>query len=409
MTADIPSPATRVLRSVQDRLRSLCDVHGISLEQRGRLVLAATTLVRGFGTRDGVVTGTVHGEPDGTTILEVTLQLDNAGPASLPLDLPLPVEIDADGTAVWRFALPDAPVPVATTGAESAHEHELRATLAHVDALEREYQELKHELAETNSGVLAMFVELEERDEQLRRAHAAIFRDLEDALRPPAPQVAGLEFGVRYQPAEAEAPTGGDLYDWFLLPDGTLHIAVIDAVGHGVACTRTAVSVSHTLRTLAVEGHPLDTLIRRTSEINPGLMATVLLVRIDPRTGRLLLAGGGHPPALLIRGSGPPAYLPTPGRGIGFPQPGSIGIREEHLLPGDVLLLYTDGLVETRGDYDEGEARLVIAAQQHRTQPAATMTAEIVRDMHDIIRHRDDTLLLALRRLPAPSAGLLSR
>ncbi|WP_228004594.1 PP2C family protein-serine/threonine phosphatase [Amycolatopsis sp. YIM 10] len=373
------------------------------MEQRGRLVVAATTLIRSSGTRAPAVLGTVHNELDGVPTLEVALRLDSV-PVPQPLDLPLPAEIDADGRAVWRLPSTPAHARHADPDTDPA-EQELRAALAHVDTLECEHQELKNELAETNTGVLAMYVESEERDEQLRRAHAVIFRELEDALRPPAPEVPGLEFGVRYQPAEADSPTGGDLYDWFLLPDGTLHVTVVDAVGHGVVCTRTAVTVSHTLRTLALEGHPLDVLIRRTSEINPGLMATVLLARLDPRTGELRLANGGHPRALLVRGDGSEtAYLPVDGRGVGFPKPGSAGIREERLHSGDVLLLYTDGLIESRGGEDQGETRLITAAQRHHRAPANTMTADIVRDMHDIVRHRDDTLILALRYLP-PASG----
>lgn len=395
MTTDLPPPVARLLNSIRDELRSLCDLHGVPLMDRGRLVLTATTLIRAFGAH--AITGTVHTEPDGDRTLEVTLRLDHT-PATLPLDLPLPTEINADGHAVWRFPVAAVPARNAATDTDPV-EQELRAVLTHADTLQRDHEELKHELAETNTGVLAMFVELEERDERLRRAHAAIFRELEDALRPPPPLVTGLEFGVRYQPAEADAPTGGDLYDWFLLPDGTLHVTVVDAVGHGVVCTRTAVTVTHTLRTLALEGHPLDVLIRRTSEINPGLMATVLLARLDPRTGHLQLANGGHPPALLVRRDGDTTYLTVGGRGVGFPSPGSTGIREEHLHPGDVLLLYTDGLIESRGNYDEGEARLATIARRLRADPARDMTTETVREMHDVVRHRDDTLLLALRYL----------
>lgn len=390
---DLPPSVARLLNSIRAELRALCDVHGVPLVDRGRLVLAATILIRAFGAH--AINGTVHTEPDGARTLEVTLRLDRT-PTTLPLDLPLPTEIDTAGHAVWRF--PVAAEPARSTDEDTdPAEQELRAVLTHADALEREHEELKHELAETNTGVLAMFVELEERDEQLRRAHAEIFRELEDALRPPPPAVTGFEFGARYQPAETDAPTGGDLYDWFLLPDGTLHVTVVDAVGHGVACTRTAITITHTLRTLALEGHPFDSLIRRTSEITPGLMATVLLARLDPRTGHLQLANGGHPPALLTHANGEPTYLTVRGRGVGFPNPGSIGVRDEHLEPGDVLLLYTDGLIESRGDYDEGEARLVTAARRYRDNTAQDMTTEIVRDMHDVVRHRDDTLLLALR------------
>jgi sigma-B regulation protein RsbU (phosphoserine phosphatase) len=224
-----------------------------------------------------------------------------------------------------------------------------------------------------------------------------ICRELEDALRPPPPAVHGVELGVHYQPADQNAPTGGDLYDWFVLPDGTLQITVVDAVGHGVTCTRNALHVTHTIRTLTLDGHPFEHLVRRAGEISDGLMATVLIARLDPRTGALRLAGGGHPPALLVPATGEPAYLPALGRGVGFPDPGSIGIHQRVLGPGDRLLLYTDGLVESRGDVDEGEERLVQAVHTHAEQPMETALPAIVRDMHEIVRYTDDTLLLGVR------------
>lgn len=393
-------------RSVREELRALCDRHGVPVEQRGRLVLAAATLVRALAPAAPTVTSEVRGEPDGGATLEVVLRLDRAPTGRHPpLDLPLPAEVDPDGAVTWRIALPATGTRGARAGAAEpagaleALEEELRAALARVDTLEREHRELKHELAETNSGVLAMVVELEERDERLRGAHAAIFRELEDALRPPPLTVPGLEMGVHYQPAEADAPSGGDLYDWFTMPDGTVHVSIVDAVGHGVACTRAAVTVSHTLRTLALEGHPLDVLVRRTAEIVPDRMATVLLARLDPRTGLARLANGGHPPALLVPADGgEPAYLPVRGRGVGFPAPGSQGVREVRLARGDTLLLYTDGLTESRGDHGEGEHRLVAAARHHRTRPAAAMATAVVGEMHDVVVHRDDTLLLTIRR-----------
>ncbi|GAA1965191.1 hypothetical protein GCM10009754_41480 [Amycolatopsis minnesotensis] len=125
----------------------------------------------------------------------------------------------------------------------------------------------------------------ETRDPQLPDPHAAISRKLEDALRPPPPRVRGVELAVRYKPAETDAPVGGDHYDWFVLPDGTLHITVVDAVGHGVTSTRNALNVTHTIRTLALEGYPIEELISRAATIigstRPGDVATVLLARVD--------------------------------------------------------------------------------------------------------------------------------
>ncbi len=61
-----------------------------------------------------------------------------------------------------------------------------------------------------------------------------------------------------YLAADQQASTGGDLYDWVLLPDGTLHLAVVDVMGKGVAAIKAAVAVTHALRLLVLDGVPLD-------------------------------------------------------------------------------------------------------------------------------------------------------
>ena len=66
--------------------------------------------------------------------------------------------------------------------------------------------------------------------------------------------------------------------------------------------------------------------------------------------------------------------------------------------PGDTVLLYTDGLVESRKDIDEGQARLLALAAAHRTRPAAELPRYLVTRMHDVVLHADDTVVLALRR-----------
>ena len=132
---------------------------------------------------------------------------------------------------------------------------------------------------------------------------------------------------MHYEPAGTDAPTGGDLYDWFVLPDGTVHITIVDALGHGVTSTRSALNVTHAVRTLALEGHRLQSIVARTDEIlhpfDRAVMATVLLARIDPVTGELWLANGSHPPALLLRRDGTARYLEARGGGSAFRCPGA--------------------------------------------------------------------------------------
>ncbi|SDF38328.1 Serine phosphatase RsbU, regulator of sigma subunit [Lentzea fradiae] len=408
MTTGLPA-ATGGVEALRALLRSLCDEHGVDVELRARLVLSATLLARGHLTAEpATARAEVRTDQDGAATLVVTVPLraplDRTRPLNLPL-LPEPVDGPA---AVWHVPCggQSRDDGAADDGAADdraadddlrATELELRASLGRTEELERERRQLQEELAETNTGVLAMYVELEQRDEQLRRAHAVIFRELEDALRPPPPVVAGVELAVHYKPADRDAPTGGDLYDWFVLPDGSLQIIVVDAVGHGVTCTRNALNVTHTIRTLTREGHAFEHLVRRAAEIDEGPMATVLLARLDPRTGELRLAGGGHPPALLVPAAGEPVYLHAPGRGVGFPSPGSTEVRTALMRPGDQLLLYTDGLVESRGDVDEGEERLVSAAGKHAKDPLDTALSAIVREMHDVVVYTDDTVLLGLR------------
>ena len=179
-------------------------------------------------------------------------------------------------------------------------------------------------------------------------------------------------------------------------------MTLVDAVGHGVASTRDALTVTHAIRTLALEGHPFRDLIAHASRtlttIAPALMATVLLARIDPGTGATQLANGGHPEPVLVGASGDTQFLrpPVVGRGVGFPAPGSPCLVELDLLPGATLLLYTDGLVESRKDVDEGQARLLEVARRHAGRPAADLPREVVARMHDVVVYADDTVLLAI-------------
>ncbi|MEU6486019.1 PP2C family protein-serine/threonine phosphatase [Streptomyces sp. NPDC046887] len=401
------------LGGLREELRLLAYRAGLPVETRYRLALSAARVAAGELAEGRPVlletvppqatardTGT---EPDRLTV-RLHLPYASEGPS---LDgLPLPAERVPGPAAVWRLPAPAEPAAAGDRDGPAATElleEELRAAVAGMDELAEDHRQLKHELSETNSGVLALYVQLEERDEQLRQAHGRMLRQLEDALRPAPVAVDGLEMAVHYEPAEKDAPTGGDLYDWFVLPDGTVHITVVDALGHGLTSTRAALNVTHAVRTLALEGHPLESLVGRTDEVlatfDHELMATVQVVRLDPRTGELAMANGSHPPALLVRGGdGTGSLLEARGRGIGFPLPGSEGLLHDRLDPGDLLVLYTDGLTESRRDPREGEQRLIKAACGLRERPIAELPAAIAEEMRTMVLHPDDTVALTVRR-----------
>ncbi|MEU7577204.1 PP2C family protein-serine/threonine phosphatase [Streptomyces sp. NPDC041068] len=408
----------RTLKALRHTVRSIALGHRLPADDRARLVLSLSEVAGAAlgGGRPVTLLSRRETDEDGAHRLTLALRLPNQSPGhAVATDrLPLRARTQPDGTVVWNLPLPStgspghAARPAAAQRGEADTallEEELRASLARADALADEHRRLKHELAETNSGVLALYVQLEERDEQLRTAHGRTLRALEDALRPRPLHVDGLELAVHYAPASDEAPTGGDLYDWFTLPDGTVHITVVDALGHGITSTRTALTVTHAVRTLALEGHPLESIVARTDGIlapfDQSVMATLLLARLDPADGKLTLANGSHPPALVARGDGEASYLEVRGRGIGFPLPGSERLLTAHLGVDDVLFLYTDGLTESRRDPLEGERRLKDAVCRHRVRETEQIPGLVAEDLLRDVLHQDDTLAIAVRRTGA--------
>jgi PAS domain S-box-containing protein len=237
-------------------------------------------------------------------------------------------------------------------------------------------------------------------------ARRLVVEQLQAAVVPDTPVVAGLELAVTYAGSDPKEPTGGDLWDWHVLPSGELHVAVVDVLGHGVAATKSALSVVHTLRSLALDDTPLQDLVSRAGTLlgrqDPELVATVVVARLDPRTGRLLLVSGGHPPALVVTADGKVRQVPASGGAIGWPGCGSDAVAEVLLKPGDSLLLYTDGLVEARKNIVTGLESLAQELARVWQLPAETMTDELVARALAGAERRDDTLALLVRRAGAP-------
>lgn len=271
-------------------------------------------------------------------------------------------------------------------------------------------------------GAVVMFVDLTER-EQAQAYRGEVWRlteeqaasretvyQLQEAVQPPMLAVDGAELGVHYLAADPSAPTGGDLYDWVVLPDGDLHLAVVDVVGKGVAATKDALTVTHALRLLALDGCPLADMIRRADALltaySPELVATAQVVRFTPTTGRLRVAGAGHPPALVVSADGSTRYVTAPGLPIGWPGAGSEEVVELDLERSDVVVLYTDGLVEARRDILVGLRSLEGAASRIVDYPAPQLARALVDRALAGSDRRDDTLALVLRRrAPLPDTG----
>ncbi|MFB6889049.1 SpoIIE family protein phosphatase [Kitasatospora sp. NPDC056327] len=212
-----------------------------------------------------------------------------------------------------------------------------------------------------------------------------------------------LGLAARYRPSGASSVVGGDWYEIVRLPFGRTLLVMGDVMGHGVEAAVDMSGYRSTLRDIAGTDLPphrilrqLDAVIAADESARP---ATCLLALADPGRGRWTFAGAGHLPPALIAPGRPTELLRVPtgpplGTGLGGYEPVTRRLR-----PDETLLLYTDGLVERRGeDIDTSLARLAAL------RLPATGTLD---DLLDAVLHalgpapgtpaEDDVALLAAR------------
>jgi serine phosphatase RsbU (regulator of sigma subunit) len=215
------------------------------------------------------------------------------------------------------------------------------------------------------------------------------------------PQVPGIEMAARYIPGH-DLGVGGDWYDVFTLPSNWLGVVIGDVSGHGLRSAVVMGRVRSALRAYALicdgPAQALTLLDRKVHHFETGTLTTALYAMISPDRSRILLSLAGHlRPVLAAPGRQPalaaaPVDLPL---GIGAPE--SVRRSTEIAFPaGAVLVCYTDGLVERRGEYiDTGIERLVRATQPNDAEKmCATIMAQAGAE-----RPTDDIALLVVRRL----------
>ncbi len=193
-------------------------------------------------------------------------------------------------------------------------------------------------------------------------ARAAV---LQAAVLPSRPEpTPGIDVGVNYEPADVAQGLGGDWYDVMAMPKKLTYLSVGDVVGHGLPAVEDMAQLRSAGRALALQGLPpaqllaeLNTFTRHASH---GQFATMSVAVYDPVAGSLDYASAGHPPALLRRfrsgevtrlggGHGP---VLGPVEDAGYSQ-GRLEVNS-----GDIVVMYTDGLVERRDqDLELGIAR----------------------------------------------------
>jgi GAF domain-containing protein/anti-sigma regulatory factor (Ser/Thr protein kinase) len=164
----------------------------------------------------------------------------------------------------------------------------------------------------------------------------------------------GLEGAARYLPASG-ASLGGDWYDVFPLVGGRVAVAVGDVVGHGVEAAAVMAQLRTAVRAYAADGHSPGAVVDRVNNLmlnlGPLAMTTMLYLVIDPATESLELVNAGHPPALVVEPSGPAHFLwASGGVPLGATAAATYEAERFSLPTGSTVFIYTDGLVERRGE-----------------------------------------------------------
>jgi serine phosphatase RsbU (regulator of sigma subunit) len=232
-----------------------------------------------------------------------------------------------------------------------------------------------------------------------------ISETLQRSLLTRPPQPAGLQVAVRYVPASQEAQVGGDWYDAFTTADGVLNLVIGDCTGHDREAVAAMAAVRNLLRATAyaVEGSPaavLTALDRAMAGLDVTALATALLARVEPVEGgrcRVVWSSAGHLPLVLRRADGATTVLSTtPDLMLGLLPDSERFEHSVELEAGASVLLYTDGMVERRGeDIDEGVERLRSSLTEVGDLP--------LEQVCDTLLHRlggdaeDDVALVAVR------------
>src|SRR5579875_668701 len=213
--------------------------------------------------------------------------------------------------------------------------------------------------------------QLAEAEQRADEEHRLALR-LQEAITPRSPslpEATGIDVAARYRPAAARSVVGGDWYDTATLADGELLLAVGDVAGHGLDAVNGMVMLRNGLRGLAVTGQGPATMLgwlnRMACQFADGLMATAVCGRYEPASRILRWARAGHLPPVLVR-DGEAAELPSPpGLLLGADPRAEYGEVRTELCPGDLLLLYTDGLIERRSQpIDESLAEFLELARE---------------------------------------------
>ncbi|MEV7687028.1 SpoIIE family protein phosphatase [Streptomyces bungoensis] len=222
---------------------------------------------------------------------------------------------------------------------------------------------------------------------------------LQRSLLPSHPPVTtGLEVASRYQPAGATSEVGGDWFDVIPLDGGRTALVVGDVMGSGISAAATMGRLRTATTTLASLGLDpallLEHLDKTTSALDHSIATCVYAVH-DPHLRRCRIANAGHLPPARVRPGRPPELLDLPTGvplGVGGVEFSTVTVDFE---PGDELVFYTDGLVETRCHSLDERLDFLLSLLDDPARPLEETCDLLLRTLHHPDNHDDVALLIA--------------
>ncbi|RJQ42329.1 MAG: PAS domain S-box protein [Gaiellales bacterium] len=241
--------------------------------------------------------------------------------------------------------------------------------------------------------------------ENFEREHV-VAETLQDALLPEPPSRDDIDVGLLYQSAGQLGKVGGDFYDFIELDQGRIALVVGDVCGKGLAAATYTAMIKYMLRAYLGEGmHPGDCLTRLNHNIHNQVsiekFVTVGLALIDNSSSQMYYSSAGHPPPVLTRRGKASLLLSEPAVPLGVIPDQKFLSTQAPVSPSDVLVMYTDGLLEARQSDDApfGEQRILDCVDRNGDEASQSIAQALIDEAIEYAGGalRDDIALLVVR------------
>lgn len=241
-----------------------------------------------------------------------------------------------------------------------------------------------------------------------------ITRTLQSAFFSAPANVPGMQLGHLYHSASAGARVGGDFYDVIKLENSRTGLVIGDVSGHGVEMATLTALLKTAMRAEAMRLPSPGSVLSHANDIMlhgsaPEEFATAFFGLLDGVNGHFSYCLAGHPSPVLLRDGADPILLAAPNIVLGAHSDARYAASETVLDPGDLLVLYTDGLTEAKNRHGEryGTDRLLETVSYCAGEPAEEVPESLFLSAFSFAEGHldDDVAILAIRRTGAPREG----